>query len=259
MDTRAKTPARPPLMRFKRLFYYLTINVLVSACTIFTVISLLNRYESSLWPQRTPQAQAYFSPTPPPYYLTATAQASITPSPTPTRVVIMYQVKPGDTLGGIALQFDVSIASIVQENGLSEDGVLGSGQTLFIPLPPEDGSPMPVGTLLPPSALDPLESLISIAYVIGAGDLNSERVRLERVGEGTLSLAGWKLHDEDGNQFTFPQLSLFPGAVVDLYSGAGRDTAMALYWGLPEAIWSPGETVSLLDGQDQLRAVYVVP
>jgi LysM repeat protein len=252
-------------MRFKRLFYYLTINILVSACTIFVVISLLNRYESSLWPQRTPQAQAYISPTPPPYYLTATAQASITPSLTPTRVVIMYQVQPGDTLGGIALQFDVSVESIMQENGLSEAGVLGSGQTLFILLPPENdppalgGSPSVSGTPLPPAAPDPAESLISIAYVIGAGDLNSERVRLERVGQGTLLLAGWKLRDQDGNQFSFPQLSLFPGAVVDLYSGAGRDTAMALYWGLPEAIWSSGETVTLLDGQDQLRAVYVVP
>ncbi|MFO7624401.1 MAG: LysM peptidoglycan-binding domain-containing protein [Anaerolineales bacterium] len=246
-------------MRFKRLFYYLTINVLVSACTIFAVISLLNRYENSLWPQRTPQAQAYFSPTAPPYYLTATAQASITPSPTPTRVIVMYQVQPGDTLGGIALQFDVSIESIVQENGLSEDGVLGSGQTLFIPLPSENGSPALGGTPLPPESPNPVESLIRIAYVIGAGDLNSERVRLERVGEGTLSLAGWKLRDQDGNQFTFPQLSLFPGAVVDLYSGAGRDTAMALYWGLPEAIWSPGETVTLLDELEQLRAVYVVP
>ena len=246
-------------MRFKRLFYYLTINVLVSACTIFAVISLLNRYENSLWPQRTPQVQAYFSPTAPPYYLTATAQASITPSATPTRVIVMYQVQPGDTLGGIALQFDVSVESIVQENGLSEDGVLGSGQTLFIPLPSENGSPALGGTPLPPQAPNPVESLIRIAYVIGAGDLNSERVRLERVGEGTLSLAGWKLRDQDGNQFTFPQLSLFPDAVVDLYSGAGRDTAMALYWGLPEAIWSPGETVTLLDGQDQLRAVYSVP
>jgi LysM repeat protein len=246
-------------MRFKRLFYYLTINVLVSACTIFVVVSLLNRYESLLWPQRTPQAQAYFSPTPPAYYLTATAQASITPSITPTRVVVMYQVQPGDTLGGIALQFDVSVETILQENDLSEDGVLGSGQTLFIPLPPVDGSSVLSGTPLPPATPDPVESLISIAYVIGAGDLNSERVRMERAGEGTLSLAGWRLRDEDGNQFTFPQLSLFPDAVVDLYSGAGSDTAMVLYWGLPEAIWSPGEIVTLLDGQDQLRAVYVVP
>jgi LysM repeat protein len=246
-------------MRFKRLFYYLTINVLVSACTIFAIISLLNRFESSLWPRRTPQAQAYLSPTPPAYYLTATAQASITPSPTPTRVVVMYQVKPGDTLGDIALQYDVSVESIMQENGLNEEGVLGSGQTLFIPLPPVESSLSANGTPQPPAAPSPEESLISIAYIIGAGDLNSEKVRLERVGDGTLLLAGWKLRDEDGNQFTFPQLSLFPGAEVDLYSGAGRNTAKALYWGLPEAIWSPGETATLLDGDDQVRAIYVVP
>ena len=246
-------------MRLKRLFYYLTINVLVSACTIFVVISLMNRYESLLWPQRTPQTEAYFSPTPPAYYLTATAQASITPSPTATRVVVMYEVQPGDTLGEIALKFDVSVESIMEENGLSEAGVLGSGQNLFIYLPPEGGLPVLDSTPLPPATPDPAESLVKIAFVIGAGDLNSERVRLERVGEGTLSLAGWKLHDEDGNQFIFPRLSLFPGSVVDLYSGAGRDSVVALYWGLPEAIWSPGETVALLDDQDKLRAIFSVP
>jgi LysM repeat protein len=243
-------------MRFKRLFYYLIINVLVSACTIFVVISLLKRYENTLWPQGTPQAQAYFSPTAPAYYLTATARASITPSPTATREIVIYQVQPGDTLGGIALQFEVSVESIMQENGLSESDVLGSGQTLFIPLPPAEQTALASGTPQPPEAE---ESLIRILYVTGAGDLNSERVRLERVGQGTLLMAGWTLHDEDGNQFTFPQLSLFPGAVMDLYSGAGRDTAMALYWGLPEAIWSPGETVTLLDELEQVRAVYVLP
>jgi LysM repeat protein len=241
-------------MRFKRLLYYLSINVLVSACTIFAVISLLNRYENTLWPRRTPQALAFLTATPPAFYQTATAQASITPEPTPTRVVVMYQVEAGDTLGGIALEFGVSIESIMQENGLVEAERLGSGQVLFIPLPPqgsEGASDVPVSASAEPQ--------VQIAYVLGAGDLNSERVRFERVGEGNLSLAGWVLHDEDGNQFTFPQLSLFPGAVVDLYSGVGRDTVMALYWGLPEPIWSPGETVTLLDDQGDVVATYTVP
>jgi LysM repeat protein len=241
-------------MRFKRLLYYLSINVLVSACTIFAVLRVLDRYESSLWPQRTPQAVAFLTPTPPAFYQTATAQASITPEPTPTRVVVMYQVKSGDTLGGIALEFGVGIESIMQENGLLEAETLGSGQVLFIPLPPQDpgsGSEM--------ALLAAGEPQIKIAYVLGAGDLNSERVRFERLGEGDLSLAGWMLRDEDGNQFTFPQLSLYPGAVVDLYSGVGRDTVMSLYWGLPEPIWSPGETVTLLDDGEQVQATYKVP
>ena len=243
-------------MRFKRLLYYLTINVLVSACTIFAVIRLLDRYESSLFPPRTPQVQAFVTPTQPAFYLTATAQASITPEPTPTRVVVMYQVQAGDTLGGIALVFDVSVEAIMQENGLVEAGSLGSGQTLFIPLPPEGSESGSAADLPVLASGDPQ---VQIAYVLGAGDLNTERVRLERTGEGNLSLAGWKLHDENGNEFTFPLLSLFPGAVVDLYSGAGRDTVMALYWGLPESIWSPGETVTLLDDQSRERATYTVP
>jgi LysM repeat protein len=241
-------------MRIKRLLYYLSINILVSACTIFAVIQVLNRYESSLWPRRTPEAVAFLTPTPPAFYQTATAQASITPEPTPTRIVVMYQVKAGDTLGAIALEFDVSIESIMQENGLVEAEDLGSGQVLFIPLPPEGSQGAADVPVLASS--DPQ---IQIAYVLGAGDLNSERVRFERLGEGDLSLAGWVLHDEDGNQFTFPQLSLFPGAVVDLYSGVGRDTAMSLYWGLPEPIWSPGETVTLLDDQAHPQATFTVP
>jgi LysM repeat protein len=243
-------------MRFKRLLYYLTINVLVSACTIFAVIHFLDRYESSLFPARAPQGLAFLTSTPPPFYLTATAQASITPEPTPTRVVVMYQVQSGDTLGGIALQFGVSVETIMQENGLVEAEKLGSGQTLFIPLPAE-GAPSAGASDLPVVAMG--DPLVQIAYVLGAGDLNSERVRLERTGEGNLSLAGWVLHDENGNQFTFPELSLFPGAVVDLYSGAGRDTVMSLYWGLPEPIWSPGETVTLLDDQARPQATFSIP
>jgi hypothetical protein len=49
-------------MRFKRLLYYLTINVLVSACTIFAVIRVLDRYESSLFPARAPQGLAFMTP-----------------------------------------------------------------------------------------------------------------------------------------------------------------------------------------------------
>lgn len=52
-----------------------------------------------------------------------------------TNEPFLYEVTAGDTLGGIAFDFDVSIADLVAANELdSEDAILQIGQTLIIPL-----------------------------------------------------------------------------------------------------------------------------
>lgn len=59
--------------------------------------------------------------------------ASPPPTPTASPTPRIYIVQPGDTLGGIALQFDVSIEAIVTRNGLEDARVIRSGQKLIIP------------------------------------------------------------------------------------------------------------------------------
>ena len=98
-----------------------------------------------------------------------------------------------------------------------------------------------------------------INSVIGAGDLASEQVFLSRVGDGDLSLAGWKLQDDDGNEYTFPQLELYQGGAVLVWTKTGANTAVDLYWGLASPVWQSGEKVTLRDASGAVRTTINVP
>ena len=74
-----------------------------------------------------PAAQPTSTPRP-----TATGTATLTPTPLPT--VIVYEIVSGDTLGGIAVRYDVSIEDLIAINNLgSRDTILSLGQELLIP------------------------------------------------------------------------------------------------------------------------------
>ncbi len=80
-------------------------------------------------PKATATPKATQTPTP---KITATKTA--TPKASGTPQVVTYIVKAGDTLGGIAAKFDVSIADLVDANNLSsENAILQIGQELIIP------------------------------------------------------------------------------------------------------------------------------
>ncbi len=113
--------------------------------------------------------------------------------------------------------------------------------------------------ILPDATLPPLnESLITIETVFGAGDLKNETVRFVRQGQGDLMLYGWRVVDEDGNGYTFPNVNFITGA-IELSTRSGSDTVIELFWGLDSAIWQSGETVKLLDPQGNLRSTYEIP
>ncbi|MEX1247448.1 MAG: lamin tail domain-containing protein [Anaerolineales bacterium] len=100
---------------------------------------------------------------------------------------------------------------------------------------------------------------VDISAVIGAGDLDNEHVVFEQVGDEDLSLAGWRLRDEDGNEYRFPALVLHPGAQLSVFSGQGEDTATVLYWERSVAVWSSGEEAILYDASGQPQAAYQTP
>ncbi len=87
--------------------------------------------------------QSIAAGTPPP-----TGKAPTTPKTTPTKAITtattapsvaeptLYEVQAGDTLGGIAVKFDVSIGDLVKANNLSdENAIIRIGQKLIIPQP----------------------------------------------------------------------------------------------------------------------------
>ena len=114
----------------KRLFYYLIINVFVSACTVVTVLTiweythpqmpLLSQFNP--FNQITPMSPRILFPG------FETQEVTITPSPKSAEVSeeisdfpptdipqseIEYKVQPGDTLGAIAIKFEITVAEIM--------------------------------------------------------------------------------------------------------------------------------------------------
>lgn len=100
---------------------------------------------------------------------------------------------------------------------------------------------------------------VKISSVVGAGVLASEIAIIKFAGEGQLDLTSWQLKDEDGNTYTFPNITLYPNGAVQVHTAAGTDTVIDLYWGIGEGVWSSGEEARLFDSQGNLRAVYKVP
>jgi hypothetical protein len=100
---------------------------------------------------------------------------------------------------------------------------------------------------------------VKISSVVGAGTISAEIAVVKFEGEGQLNLAGWQLKDDDGNTFTFPQLTLYPNGAVQVHTVSGTDTVIDLYWGLRDSVWQAGEDAKLFDSQGNLRAVYPVP
>ena len=225
-------------MKWKRLIYYLLINVLVSACTTLGILILWDQARSPL-----PGGLLSDLPLPLPAQKTAPvppntgeqAQAGQTPTP----AFFVYQVAAGDTFESLAAKFNMSVEELIATNGFKESQPLGEGEILRIPIH--------------------LQGSVEIQAVVGPGDLASERVMLKHRGEGELSLFGWRLEDENGNVYNFRQFTLFTGGAVNVYSQVGANTAIDLYWGMSQAVWQPGETVRLIDPQGNIRSSYVIP
>ena len=100
---------------------------------------------------------------------------------------------------------------------------------------------------------------VSMVGVIGAGNLTDERIIIQNNGAQELDLTGWYLTDNQGNTYTFPQLTLFPGVKVQLHTITGQDSPTDLYWGRSGPVWVSGELAALYDTQNIARAFYRVP
>lgn len=234
-------------MQWKRLLFFLFINILVSAITTYVVLTIWDRSHRTEPPEVESDAPVFVVPT----------MTQAAPTPEPEVRLQTYQVSAGETLGEIALAFDVTIDELLALNGLTDPNSIGAGTTIFVPVPGEAPSDAPQTEGEASSATN--TGQVEIVGIFGAGDLASERVQIRGLGEGALSLTGWRLTDEDGNEYIFPQITLFANGAVDVYSGAGVDTVVALYWRSGQSIWDQGETATLLDDEGKVQATYTLP
>jgi hypothetical protein len=110
-----------------------------------------------------------------------------------------------------------------------------------------------------PTPIPPGVKVIEIAEVTGAGSLGAEVVAIRRLGEGELNLSGWRLDDNAGHRFTFPDMVLFKGGSVRIYTRTGTNTVNDLFWGQKEPVWLSGKTAGMYDSQGVLRASFTIP
>ncbi len=278
------------MRQVKRLLYIVALNIIISAITVIVVLRLWQR-SHPLLPAET-QVVIMITPTLSGDALSSNQAGGKTKFPTdtgiqepgtiqvtPTAKMLVYQVKEGDSLGALAIQFNLSIDDLLIANNLTDPDSIYVGQLIYIPTAP---LPKVTATLIPttaeashtprPSATATYgptvtstpsqtgqEPQVVINTVIGVGDLNIEHVVLNRTGIGDLSLSGWRLEDGKGRTYVFPGLTLYKGGMVNLYTRNGQDSVADLYWGLNEPIWRSGKTVSLYDAEDNLRATYTIP
>lgn len=231
------------MKQMRRMVLFLLLNVLVSVCVTLSVLFAWDQMRGPFPSGLIPKAWASFSATPTiPGAPAATPQASAQPNAEPTEEFTIYQVQSGDTFESLAARYNLSIEELVMANGFSQEQPLGAGEVLRIPLHPK-GS-------------------VVIESVIGVGDLETEHLLLKHRGEGELALVGWRIEDGKGNIFIFPQfpqLTLFGGGAVNVYTKAGSNTVVDLFWGLPQPIWASGMTVTIKDAQGNVRATYTIP
>lgn len=80
-------------------------------------------------------------------------------------------------------------------------------------------------------------------------NLDEEYVTLANAGEDDLNLSGYRIEDDVGHTYEFPDgFTLEAGASVTLRTGPGEDTATELYWNAGRAVWNnTGDSLSVYD------------
>jgi LysM repeat protein len=115
----------------------------------------------------TPEATITNTPTETPTRQPTETETPVSsPTPLPT---IEYIVDVNDTLGAIAVRYDVSIQSILQLNaGINSQSILSVGQRIYLPQPTPTPSPEPTSTLPPAEAT--IAACDTVLYTVEAND-----------------------------------------------------------------------------------------
>ncbi len=141
-------------------------------------------------------------------------------------------------------------------------------KVLFAQYPSSEGEELQDSQSTPSTFETQTALQIKIDEVGGVGNLDTEYVRLKRVGGSspeTISLKKWRLKDEDNHEFAilsqsgFGSLELHSKGAVNIYTKAGQSNPIELYLGLSQPLWEPGETVTLIDPSGEEHDSFLIP
>ena len=239
---------------WRQYLLYLGANILVSTITVLIVLNLWDRRSPPIFETPTPTIDVIAQ--------VASAIPTLTPTTPPSPTPNTYTVRAGDTISNIAEALDISMEELMAANRLQDPDELSVGQVLIIPEVEGSGtSPITSATQSPEATSTPAlagASQVLINGIVGAGDLETESVRLLNTGN-EVSMAGWTLDDGGGQSFTFPDFTFYSTGAVDIHSRAGTNTTIDLYWGLDQAVWTSGKTIYLRDESGDLVSSFKVP
>ncbi|MBW7882179.1 MAG: LysM peptidoglycan-binding domain-containing protein [Caldilineaceae bacterium] len=250
-------------MNRRQLAFVIVMNALISlvvAVGVVWVVELRRPDPEVLAAIYTPVAAAQIAPTFTPTQAAPAAVPAETPTPEPPLADAgneeFYVVQAGDSLSAIADRYGVSVQAIMEANDLSNPDFVFSGQWLRIP----DTNSAPAPALSPTPAPTPgANTGIRVAVVDSSGNLAFERVQIVNDSDLAVNLQGWRLEREGGATYTFGSVPLFPGGGIILYSGAGTDTSVTLYWNRTEAVWQSGAVARLVNAQGDEVSRLTVP
>jgi len=256
-------------MTAKRWLLFFVLNVVVSVLATLGVLSLKGELERVVVVTATPSTASVERV---PTALPSEQVAEPSPSPT-TSPRVEHTVQEGETLGFIALEYEVSLEDLLAANNLTEDAIIQPGQVLVIPqgevLTPTPVTPTPAPptpTLTTPTSFPtatptppgPVE--VRIQEVLAPGELAREGVVLVNRGR-TVNLQGWTLGAAGGDAvYVFPRLTLAQEVPITVYTINGGDSPQALYWGQATAQWGvTGVVIELRDAEGDLVATFTLP
>jgi hypothetical protein len=204
---------------------------------------------------------------------------------------VIHVVEAGDTISGLALQYDIAGDDIIAANQLENPNFLQVGMQLVIPIGgiPDvtatfTPAPTPTDTPIPfePPSIDmtstavallspteeavptqaPIESdsPIVLSEVLSSGDVTQERVVILNSGDQVADMLGWTVNDSKGNLYTFPNFRLWGGGSVTVHTRAGQDGSPPnnFYWGRLEPLWEVGEVVTLKNAGGQVLSTLTI-
>lgn len=260
------------MITFRRMLPYLLLNIFVSAVVVLSILYWWESNQPALPDtviEVTAVAQTNNNANPQAVPNT-NLPATETPTADDSQQFPIHVVKAGETLGSISTFYEVSIEEIITINNITNPNILSLGQQLIIPvggiptatptatpIPTEPVLPTPIPTETPDNTGEVIMEIVTITNI---GILESEAVQIINNGNRPVNLLDWQLSDEDGNAYTFGQVTLYAeGAGLSIRTGAGNDAIYDLYWGLPASVWESGETVTLTDADGATRATYIIP
>lgn len=117
------------------------------------------------------------------------------PSPTPATTGLMYNVRSGDTISGLATRYKSQVDWILKANNLQPGDTLHIGQALLIPLVAEMPTPTPTAVVTPlpatPTEIPSLGTPLLLAPADGAIITGEESVLLSWTSVGVLASDEW--------------------------------------------------------------------